>query len=218
MGGAAGRGVIPVVIRVLGCSHGPARHNRACKCSEHGGPRPSSAAGEWSAASSDNCPLWSARGAGVKAGAPRSGGERRERLDAGEPVRNDESPTMPSGHRGCWQAHRGRAPTPASDAQQRPPSVEPPLLDKPWGVPTKLAFRSRQVFPPSHLPGRGRSLRIHPLRGREQRAPCLVPDDTPGPAAVLMVGPATLCAKCRDTGSTAPASPLRRAAPSGVPP
>ena len=45
---------------------------------------------KWSAASSDNCPLWSARGSGFKAEAPRSGGERSERLDPGEHVRNDD--------------------------------------------------------------------------------------------------------------------------------
>ena len=88
-GNLRGHGVIRVVTRVVGSNHVPARRKRACRA-RRTVDRDRLRRGKWSAASSDNCPLWSARGAGVQAEAPRSGGECSERLDAGEHGRNDE--------------------------------------------------------------------------------------------------------------------------------
>ena len=71
--GVAGYGMAGAVIRVGGSNHGPLRHNGRATL-KHCWAETVFAAGKWSAASMGSCPLWSARGAGVKAGAPRQRG------------------------------------------------------------------------------------------------------------------------------------------------
>ena len=103
--------------------------------------------GKWSAASSDNCPLWSARGAGVQAAAPRSGGERSERLDGGEHVRNAalSDDAVRGRQRGGWR----RAPSPTAGCMRSAGTIEgehPSLTNRGESLLQTCGLRPRQVF------------------------------------------------------------------------